>query len=65
MGKIIVTAVTATPTTWAQADLRVDKRQGSFSNIIQENFFSFSSYPGPRGLPVYWGQDVKIPCKTA
>ena len=52
MGKIIVTAVTATPTTWAPADLRFDKRQGSFSNITQEKILSLSSYPGPRGLPV-------------
>ena len=52
MGKITVTAVTATPTTWAPADLRFDKRQGSFSNITQEKILSLSSYPGPRGLPV-------------
>ena len=53
MGKIIETAVTATPTTWTPADLRFDKRQGSFSNSTQEKILSLSSYPGPRGLPVY------------
>ena len=48
-----MTAVTATLTTWAPADLRFDKRQGSFSNITQEEILSLSSYPRPRGLPVY------------
>ena len=53
MGKIIVTAVTATPTIWAPADLCFDKRQSSFSNITQEKILSLSSYPSPRGVPVY------------